>query len=48
MICADFLAGASLNVSGRAESLVLALSRTYLLLPNSQRQEFLLRIPEGS
>ena len=48
MICADFLAGASLHDSGNAESLLLALSRTYLLLPTSQRQEFLLRIPKAS
>ena len=33
MICADFLAGASLQDSANAESLLLALSRTYLLLP---------------
>ena len=48
MICADFLAGASLDASGNADSLLLALSRIYLLLPNSQRQEFLLRIPQAS
>jgi hypothetical protein len=48
MICADFLAGASLHDSGNAESLLLALSRIYLLLPTSQRQEFLLRIPKAS
>jgi hypothetical protein len=48
MICADFLAGASLQDSVNAESLLLALSRTYLLLPTSQRQEFLLRIPKAS
>jgi hypothetical protein len=48
MICADFLAGASLQDSANAESLLLALSRTYLLLPASQRQEFLLRIPRAS
>jgi hypothetical protein len=46
MICADFLAGASLDASGNADSLLLALSRIYLLFPNSQRQEFLLRIPQ--
>jgi hypothetical protein len=45
MICADFLAGANLDISGNSDSLLLALSRIYLLLPNSQRQEFLLRIP---
>ena len=48
MICADFLAGANLDASGDADSLLLALSRIYLLLPNSQRQEFLLRIPKAS
>ena len=48
MICADFLAGANLNASGSSGSLLLALSRSYLLLPNSGRQEFLLRIPKAS
>jgi hypothetical protein len=48
MICADFLAGASLDASGNTESLLLALSRIYLLLPSSQRQEFLLQIPQAS
>jgi hypothetical protein len=48
MICADFLAGANLDVSGSSDTLLLALSRIYLLLPNSQRQEFLLRIPKAS
>ena len=48
MVCADFLAGASLHDCGNAESLLLALSRTYQLLPTSQRQEFLLRIPKAS
>jgi hypothetical protein len=48
MICADFLAGANLDTSGSSDSLLLALSRIYLLLPNSQRQEFLLRIPKVS
>jgi hypothetical protein len=48
MICADFLAGANLDVSGNADSLLLALSRIYLLLPNSQQQEFLRRIPKAS
>ena len=36
------------DASGNADSLLLALSRIYLLLPNSQRQEFLLRIPQAS
>ena len=48
MICADFLAGANLDTSGSSNSLLLALSRIFLLLPNSQRQEFLLRIPKAS
>jgi len=48
MICADFLAGANLDVSGRSDSLLLALSRMYLLLPNSLKREFLLRIPKAS
>jgi hypothetical protein len=48
IICADFLAGANLDASGNADSLLLALSRIYLLLPSSQRQEFLLRIPKAS
>ena len=48
MICADFLAGANLDASGSPDSLLLALSRIYLLLPNSQRQEFLLQIPKAS
>ena len=48
MICADFLAGASMDASGNADSLLLSLSRSYLLLPNSQRREFLLRIPKAS
>ena len=48
MICADFLAGANLETSGSPDSLLLALSRIYLLLPNFQQQEFLLRIPKAS
>jgi hypothetical protein len=48
MICADFLAGANLDASGDVDSLLLALTRIYLLLPNPQRQEFLLRIPKAS
>jgi hypothetical protein len=48
MICADFLAGANMDASGRSDSLLLALSRIYLLLPNSLKQEFLLRIPKAS
>jgi hypothetical protein len=48
MICADFLAGANLDASGSSESLLLALGRLYLLLSNSQKREFLLRIPKAS
>ena len=48
MICADFLAGANPDASANADSLLLALSRIYLLLPNSQQQEFLLRIAKAS
>ena len=48
MICAEFLAGTNLEVGSSPESLLLALSRIYLLLPSSQRQEFLLRIPKAS
>jgi len=48
MICADFLAGANLEDSGRSVSLLMALHRMYLLLPNSQKQEFLLQIPKAS
>ena len=48
MICADFLAGANLDATGSSDSLLLALSRLYLLLPNSQRQKFLLRIRKAS
>jgi hypothetical protein len=48
MICADFLAGASLDPDGNSDALLLALNRIYQLLPNSQREEFLLRIPKAS
>ena len=48
MICSDFLAGANLDAPGNADSLLLALSRIYVLLPNSQQREFLLRIPKAS
>jgi hypothetical protein len=39
MICADFLAGAHLE-SGSTESLLLALTRLYSLLPEPQKMEF--------
>jgi len=48
MICADFLTGTNLDASGSSDSLLLALSRMYMLLPNAQRQAFLLRIPKAS
>jgi hypothetical protein len=48
MICADFLAGATLDQAGRSDALLLALIRTYLLLSSSQQREFLTRIPKAS
>jgi len=39
MICADFLAGASLD-SGQPEVLLHALSRFFQFLPGEQRQAF--------
>jgi hypothetical protein len=39
MICADFLAGAHID-GGRTESLLLALTRLYSLLPEPQKTEF--------
>jgi len=47
MICADFLAGASVDTEDGPEILLMALGRMYLLLSNPQRQEFLLRIPKA-
>ena len=43
MICADFLAGAHVD-GGRSESLMLALTRIYSLLPETQKAEFSQRI----
>jgi hypothetical protein len=43
MICADFLAGAHMD-GGRSESLLLALTRIYSLLPEPQKAEFSQRI----
>ena len=43
MICADFLAGAHLD-NGSSESLLLALTRLYSLLPEPQKAEFTQRI----
>jgi len=47
MICADFLAGASLD-SGRTEALPAALGRLYSLIPKSQQHEFLAQIGKAS
>ena len=43
IIGADFLAGAHLD-DGQSESLLLALTRIYSLLPEPQKEEFLQRI----
>ena len=48
MICANFLAGTNMGACGNTDSLLLALSRIWLLLANSQRQEFLLRFRKAS
>jgi len=48
MICADFLAGANLDASGRSDILQLALDRLYALLPSGLKREFLERIPKAS
>ena len=47
MICADFLAGASLQ-EGNSNALLLSLCRLTALLPPSQRRELLERIQEAS
>jgi hypothetical protein len=47
MICADFLAGANLD-AGAHESLLLALSRLFALLPQPQKAEFLDHLKEAS
>ena len=43
MICADFLAGAHLE-GGNSDSLLFALGRLYLLLPEPQKIEFVQQI----
>jgi len=48
MICADFLAGANLDASGRSDNLLLALDRLYALLLSGLKREFLERIPKAS
>jgi len=40
MICADFLAGASLE-DGNAEVLLISLRQFYRFLPQQQQQQFL-------
>jgi hypothetical protein len=47
MICADFLAGANLD-AGTHESLLLALSRLFALLPQPQKAEFLDHLKKAS
>ncbi len=47
MICADFLAGASLE-SENPEGLLFSLGRVYQLLPRSQKQKFLSQVREAS
>jgi len=47
MICADFLAGANLD-GGNPDSLLLALSRLFALLPQPQKTEFINHLPKAS
>jgi len=47
MICADFLAGASLE-GENPEGLLFSLGRVYQLLPRSQKQKFLSQVREAS
>ena len=47
MICADFLAGASLE-SENPEGLLFSLGRLYQLLPRSQKEKFLSQVREAS
>jgi hypothetical protein len=46
MICADFLAGASLE--GDSKALLMSLDRLFCLLPHPQKQEFLERTRRAS
>jgi hypothetical protein len=45
MICADFLAGASLEV-GNTNTLLFSLERLFGLLPQPKQQEFLGKVTE--
>ncbi len=47
MICADFLAGASLE-NGNPDGLFFALGRLYEFLPRTQKQKFLGQVREAS
>jgi len=47
MICADFLAGATLE-EGNSKALLLSLCRLTTLLPHPQRRELLERLREAS
>jgi len=47
MICADFLAGANLD-AGNPDSLLLALSRLFALLPQPQKAEFVDHLRKAS
>ncbi len=47
MICADFLAGASVE-GGNPELLLMSLGRLFALLPRPQKQEFLERLRNAS
>lgn len=43
MVCADFLAGANLD-NGDPETLLFSMSRFFQLLPETQKQAFLIRV----
>jgi hypothetical protein len=47
MICADFLAGASLDKEN-PETLLFSIMRFFKFLPGEQRQEFLHRVTENT
>jgi hypothetical protein len=48
MICADFVAGINLDGSGNSDSLLLALTRIYGLLPNPIKSKFLQQTMKAS
>lgn len=48
MICADFLAGAHLQEGGSADVLLLALTRTFQMLPVQQQEKFILRLEQSN